>query len=274
MTIKIIGAGLGRTGTASTWEAFNILNFEKNYHMREVMVTGWNHVDLWIKAYNHKLNGEIDECKKVLKHILDNYDTTLDYPGAIFYKELMDIYPEAKVVLTVRDDGYKWADSVNGSIGMIIQYQDTLFHKLAALLGAQPPIKFNRMNKLLVDTDGLMINADRQGLSNFHDDYNQKVIATIPSNRLLVFNVKQGWAPLCKFLNLPIPNIEYPRVNSSQNFQKNLGIMKILDLIIVVSFSIALWFAFKRNFEIAGCCFCGYLSTILLLKFVKPKFGK
>ena len=132
------------------------------------------------------------------------------------------------------------------------------------------PFNFQKMGESIIDPDGLFYTADREGLAKQYDNFNQKVINTVPAGRLLVFNVKQGWKPLCNFLNLPIPNDNYPRVNSSKSMQKNLIVLKILDSVIVGLVLFAVVFVLLAKYKIAGCLFVGYLSLIAMMNILKP----
>ncbi|CAF3333724.1 unnamed protein product [Rotaria sp. Silwood2] len=102
MTLKIIGAGFGRTGTESTKTALDLLGFNC-YHMIEVIKRGRTSIPLWIKAAD-------DPSLAEWERIFDGYDATVDWPGAYFWRTLIEYYPDAKVILNARDAD-KWTST-------------------------------------------------------------------------------------------------------------------------------------------------------------------
>lgn len=191
MALQIIGAGLGRTGTASTKLAIEQLGLGRCYHMGEVIANP-SHMAYWIAAADGKPEWGT---------LLAGYVATTDYPACTFWRELSEYFPEAKVMLTVRD-AEKWFESVNETImsqKMIEYVKDTPFGALN--------------QRTIWDTvEGRM--ADRDYMIAHFERHAAEVKATIPADRLLVFDVKQGWEPLCAFLGVPVPKGPFPRVNS------------------------------------------------------------
>ena len=107
MPLHVIGAGHGRTGTLSLKFALEILGVGPCYHMKEVIANGEAHIESWIAAF---------EGRPVNWHaLLNGYKSCVDYPAACFYKELMAAFPDAKVILTVRD-GEAWFESASSTI--------------------------------------------------------------------------------------------------------------------------------------------------------------
>ena len=133
--------------------------------------------------------------------IFDGFESTTDYPACTYWRELADHYPDAKVILTVRDSD-TWFDSVS----------ETIFseHMQGSLAGT--PIGA-MMNGVIFDAfDGRV--KDRAFMTDWFERRNQHVIDSLPPERLLVFSPKEGWKPLCSFLGVPVPNAPFPRVNS------------------------------------------------------------
>jgi len=191
MALKVIGAGLGRTGTLSLKLALEHIGFGPCYHAMEIPVAEFEPTLLWSDA----IGGNPD-----WDAIFDGYLSTTDYPGCCFWRELMDHFPDAKVLLSVRD-AEGWFESVSS----------TLFSP-AFREGATrgPMAELNKYFTRGID-DRL---GDREFMVDYFNHWNQTVIDTVPPDRLLVFSARDGWEPLCRFLGVPVPDAPYPRVNS------------------------------------------------------------
>ncbi|MEM7662485.1 MAG: sulfotransferase family protein [Pseudomonadota bacterium] len=195
MSLKVIGAGFGRTATASLKIALETLLGGRCYHMSEVLGTA-GHIDLWLEA----AAGRADWGK-----IFDGYVATVDYPGSFYWKEMADAYPDAKVLLSVRDPN-KWFDST----------QETIFSK--RIQEATAGTKWARMLKATIfDHLGGDL-TDRDTLVSHFEAHTEKVKSAIDPDRLLIFEAKDGWEPLCGFLDVPVPEEPFPRVNSKEDF--------------------------------------------------------
>lgn len=191
MSLKVVGAGLGRTGTASLKVALERLGIGRCYHMGEVMTRPEDTV-LWMQA----ADGNPDWDR-----LLGDYGATVDYPACTFWRELADYYPEAKVLLSVRDAD-SWFEST----------QATIFSKaLRDWASASPLEEF--MRKTVHGTLGDKID-DRDYMVNYFEERIEQIKSELPADRLLVYQVKEGWGPLCEFLELPVPDEPFPRVNS------------------------------------------------------------
>jgi hypothetical protein len=202
MALKIIGAGLGRTGTASLKVALEQLGFNKCYHMGEVLSNN-SSVPLWIEA--SKGNPQWDK-------IFDGYSAAVDYPSCSFWREQMEYYPEAKVVLSIRNPE-SWFDSVNSTI-MSPDVNDWL--------RGSP---FKEFFELCVWKDFEKHILDKDFMVDYFRGRIEAIKAEVSPDRLLVFDVKEGWGSLCKFLNVDIPDTEFPRVNSREETRRILDAM-------------------------------------------------
>jgi Sulfotransferase domain len=195
-TLRIIGAGFGRTGTLSLREALVRLGCGPCDHMRE----NFEHPErfaLWDEALRRKTAGEPIDWRP----LLDGYRAIVDWPGAYFWRELTAAHPEAKVILTVRDPE-RWVDSIQSTIFTLDDDE---------LPAVARDIVFAR-------TFGGRL-TDRAHCLSVFAQHNQAVREAIAPERLLVFDVKQGWRPLCAFLGVPVPEDEpFPRVNDTAGF--------------------------------------------------------
>ena len=194
--MMIIGAGFGRTGTTSLKEALEHLGYHC-YHMEEVVKNiQRGHAETWI--------GAIDGAKVDWDSLLDGYEATVDFPGCIFYRQLMDAFPDARVILSVRESEAWWKS----------------FHALTRVaeriryLTFLPFFRsFYRLYRKIGETTfGGTLNKSR--CIEAFERHNAEVIQGVPKDRLLVYSVHEGWAPLCNFLDLPIPDVPFPHSNA------------------------------------------------------------
>ena len=215
MALKVIGAGLGRTGTESLKKALEHLGYDKCYHMFELMKDG-TLLDQWQKLRK----GEQPDYDILFR----NYQSTVDFPAAIYYREFMLQYPDARVILTLRDAD-KWYDSAQKTIfrGM----PKPLYHVLKSI-GVF--VRKTRLMMQVYDYAQEIVHKeffndrieDREYCKKIFNEWNEEVKRNVSADKLLVFEVKDGWEPLCKFLGLPVPGIPFPKSNDSDNFDKNM----------------------------------------------------
>jgi len=192
MALQVIGAGLGRTATFSLKFALEHLGFGPCYHMSEVLAGARRNVPLWLEAIAGRPDWEA---------IFAGFHSTTDYPACTWWRELAAHYPEAKVVLTVRDPD-SWFDSVSETI-----FSDGM---QASLAGSPTG---DLMQGAIFDAFGGRT-RDRAFMTDWFARRNQAVIDSLPPERLLVFSPKDGWEPLCAFLGVTVPAEPFPRVNS------------------------------------------------------------
>jgi hypothetical protein len=198
MPLEVIGAGLGRTATFSMKFALEHLGFGPCYHMSEVFAGARRNIPLWLDVVNG--NPDWDT-------IFDGYQSATDYPACTYWRELAEHYPDAKVVLTVRDPD-SWFDSVSQTI-FSEQMQGSLAGSPAEIM----------MRGVVFDAFGDRM-SDQAFMTNWFERRNQNVIDSLPPKRLLVYSPKEGWAPLCSFLGVPVPDGPFPRVNSRDEIEQ------------------------------------------------------
>ncbi|KHK91675.1 sulfotransferase family protein [Novosphingobium malaysiense] len=196
MALKIIGAGLGRTGTMSLKLALEHLGFGPCYHMSELLASARRNLPLWLDVVAGKPDWDT---------IFDGYCSTTDYPACNYWRELADHFPEAKIILTTRDP-----DSWFNSVSETIFSPDHL-----ASFQAEPVGTFIRGTVTRDFADRI---HDRTFMTDFFARRNEEIIATIPAERLLVLPVGAGWEPLCNFLGVEVPKGPYPRVNTEKEW--------------------------------------------------------
>jgi hypothetical protein len=212
--MKLIGAGLPRTGTLSQKIALEMLGLAPCYHMVNVL-TDLDQSDRWREA----LEGELSPTE-----IFQGFQATVDWPGSFFYRELLDLYPEAKVLLSVRDSE-SWVRSMRDTIWGVI-YGDVLIRHLSDARRTIDP-QWGAYIDLMTEMwrrSGLIRDAQTTGeeMAAAVERYHQEVQDTVPAERLLVWSVADGWEPLCEFLELPVPDAEFPRVNDTAQFGERI----------------------------------------------------
>ena len=202
MTLSVIGASFGRTGTMSLKIALEQLGIGRCYHMIEVLENA-GHAELW----NAAAEGKLPDWDAVFA----GYSAAVDWPPCSFWKQLTDFYPEAKVILTARDPE-RWYDSVASTIYPVLMRPLTTDNPRAV-------VQREMALKLIFDQTFNGRFEDREHTIGVYEDHNEEVRRTVPANRLLVYEVAEGWEPLCRFLDRPIPDEPFPRVNSTDEFR-------------------------------------------------------
>ena len=197
--MQIIGAGVGRTGTQSLKVAINRLGLGPCHHMDQVLFDMQRHVPLWAAA----ASGRPDWAA-----IYDGYVSAVDWPTARFFRELNREYPDARFILTRRSPE-SWANSFAATIYKLVEGIDEAPAEKRAWL---------EMTTEIVAQTGFPLGLERDELMRRFEAHCEAVEAEIPAERLLVFEVREGWAPLCAFLGKPVPDEPFPRTNHREEF--------------------------------------------------------
>lgn len=204
--LDVIGAGFGRTGTASLKVALEHLGLGPCHHMFEVL----SHPEL-VTRWERAVDGE----DVAWEEVLDGYRATVDWPGCAFWQELTHAYPDAKVILTVRDPD-RWYDSA----------YNTIFQR-GAVSGTKEPDAAPELQRLRPMVEKLIWEAtfdgrfeDRDHALRIFAEHNEAVRRGVPSDRLLVYQVDQGWPPLCDFLGVDVPAEPFPHINHGTSIRE------------------------------------------------------
>jgi hypothetical protein len=193
MALKIVGTGLGRTGTKSLQSALNMLGCGPCHHMVEVFAHPES-AQLWVEAAKGRPDWEA---------IFAGYHSVVDYPGAQFWRELTAYYPQAKVLHTIRDPD-EWFEST----------QTTIFSPDGP---SRRPGSMTEFFNIFLGTFGDRLH-DRAFMTDYFRKHTSEVVRAIPAERLLVYQVSQGWGPLCEFLDVQVPSEPFPAQNSRAEF--------------------------------------------------------
>lgn len=220
--LEVIGAGFGRTGTLSFCLALKELGFGPVFHTLDEYDADSHPLHLWKKV------DDGENVKENLAKIFAGYRATADWPATIFYKEFLELSPDAKVVLTMRDSPEAWEKSARETIfkERWITHPQTVPQKLLQKIIINCVVPFTDWAHVPY-TDNCVIGAlgapchdPDTDLVGVYNTWVEKVKATVPADKLLLFNVKEGWGPLCAFLGVPVPTKPFPRGNDAGAFKE------------------------------------------------------
>ena len=243
-SMKIISAGMGRTGTSSLKEALTRLGL-KTYHMKDGVFDTPGHFDLWIQFSK----GEATVDAVIDKMAEDGFNATTDMPACYIHRELLARYPGARVLLSVRRNGDVWAESVRGTIGRNLDLMARVPYRWIPFMQA-----FLKFNKWLWKISGLKYPDDfdpqtkiplHAKLARAHDAWIDKVKRSVPRDKLLVFQPRDGWKPLCDFVSPVDAGVAakcadilasgdaYPHVNDSAMVKTVYSIMTGVSYVVI-----------------------------------------
>ena len=225
--MKVIGAGFGRTGPASLKAALETLGFGPCYHMMEVFANP-EHANLWRAAWR----GEPVQWDG----ILGGYEAAVDWPACTFYAELMERYPDAKVILSVREP-VRWYESTRSTIYELgrISTGSPLSRLSFALLSLFLFGTFKTGQGPMTEDivwrgtfDGRF--EDKSHAIEVFNRHNEEVRRRVPQDRLLVYEVKEGWEPLCGFLGVEEPDTPFPHLNDAAEMRRRMLSVRVLGV--------------------------------------------
>ena len=214
MTLKVIGAGFGRTGTLSLKTALEQLGFGKCHHMKEVMPNG-RQLNFWHDVSHGK---EVD-----WGDVFEGFESCVDWPSCTFFEELHQRYPHSLVILSTRDPE-RWYQSA----------RETIYPASTEIPGWLQWL-FPRLRKLVEMIDALIWRGtfdgsfeDREHAIAIFESNIERAKSVIPADRLLVFQAADGWAPICEFLDVPVPKGPYPHVNEAAEIKRMVRVLRAL----------------------------------------------
>eukprot|EP00752_Nemacystus_decipiens_P016792 g15029.t1 len=220
-TLQVVCPSYGRTGTKSMKVALEILGFGPCYHMETVFEPhAKDHPKLWLDGFEGR--------GLAVNKIFDGYKSVGDWPASDFYKEILAANPDAKVVVTQREPD-AWWKSMSSTIsrknpawnGWGLFFMEVLFSSVRITNRMILHIKTCRMDEEPAKADYIR--------------HTQQVLAHVPPHKLLEFSVKQGWEPLCRFLEVPVPEEPFPRVNSTADMIKGLKRGNVVGWVLMVT---------------------------------------
>ena len=201
MTLRVIGAGLPRTGTSSLGIAVQHLLGRRWYSMSSIPGHPFNLGLEW----NRALAGEPVDWDR----LFDVYVAAVDWPASMFWRELSEVYPDALVILSVRDSARIWWESSNET-----------FLPYARMALAPGWSEGRGLLDLLERFTGKKQWDDPATLMAAYERHNTLVRQTVPQHRLLEWLASEGWAPICRALGVPVPEMPFPWVNRRSEWGK------------------------------------------------------
>ncbi|HEX3873963.1 MAG TPA: sulfotransferase [Solirubrobacteraceae bacterium] len=215
--MKVIGAGLPRTATTTQLIVLEQLGFGPAYHMRDLMADFEKGLPLW---------EDVGAGKPDWEAIFGDAQSCVDFPASRYWRDLMDYYPDAKVLLSVRSAA-SWVASMRETIWEMY-WGDGIMHHVTYAQAAVDPVwrrYLNLMRPMLYDPDTGAVACDPhddQSMMDAFDRYNDEVKATVPADRLLVWHPADGWGPLCEFLEVDVPDGPVPHTNDTAGFKEGI----------------------------------------------------
>lgn len=203
MALQLVGAGLGRTGTHSLKLALEQLLGAPCYHMTEVFSRP-DHVAEWRRAVE---GGNPD-----WDLVFDGFAAAVDWPTAAFYRQLMERYPDAVVLLSTRTDAAEWYKSAQATILSVMEKV------------ADAPPDLEHMILGMFTTTFTPDWRDPGACMAAYDRHNAGVRSVVPADRLVEWQPGDGWAPLCRALGVPEPADPFPHVNTTAEFRAMTGL--------------------------------------------------
>jgi len=199
--LKIIGAGFGRTGTYSLKLALEELGLGRCHHMWEVFKN-----PAQLRAWQRVASGEVPDWDG----LFEGYAAQVDWPGAYYWRQLAEHFPQAKVILTVRSE-QSWYDSIMSTV-----YPSSRDHATYSSEQTRARAEFVYQIVSQQSFDGRL--EDRDYAISIFRRHIAGVQASVPAHRLLTYRVSDGWKPLCEFLEMPLPSTPFPHSNRREEF--------------------------------------------------------
>ncbi|HVT21794.1 MAG TPA: sulfotransferase [Mycobacteriales bacterium] len=201
MALRVVGAGLGRTGTNSLKLALERLLGEPCYHMLEVFPRP-EHPPLWAGAY--------DGTAPDWDALFTGFGAAVDWPAAGLWRDIADAYPDALILLSVRDPDSWWRSA-----------SSTIFQGMEMVIGGDPDNAWTQMASKMV-TAFCPEWRDESAAKAAFLAHNEQVRRAAPADRLLEWQASDGWVPICERLGLPVPDEPFPHVNTTEDFRAML----------------------------------------------------
>lgn len=207
MALEVIGSGFGRTGTKSLKAALERLGYGPCHHMHEVVVNPEQAIHWQRLAAGEGVDWEA---------VFAGYRSQVDWPGAHVWQELADAFPDAKVVHTIRPEERWWA-SFDKTIGKLMAKYESLLvpPHMRDMLAAWNALAGKGTFSGVLDDREIALAAYRRRT--------EEVCEALPAERLLIFDVAEGWDPLCSFLGAVVPSEPFPHHNLRADFWEVLG---------------------------------------------------
>lgn len=218
--MQVLSLGLSRTGTASMQEAYKILGYENPYHFANIFANVKD-ADMWSEAMQAKMNKTKPYGRAEYDQLLGHCAAVTDSPGCCMWEELVEAYPEAKVVLVERDEA-KWVKS----FGVLLEGVLNPFGRY--VLQYTDPWWFGRVLKVSSLWIGTLCGSTdvptiKKNAADIYRRHYRDVRAKVPKDNLLNYQLGSGWEPLCQFLGKEVPDVPFPHRNEADILENAMG---------------------------------------------------
>ncbi|MGN6473452.1 MAG: sulfotransferase family protein, partial [Mycobacteriales bacterium] len=204
MALKVVGAGVGRTGTNSLKVALERLLGEPCYHMLEIIHNHPDHTPIWSAAYDGTMP-DWDE-------LYAGFGATVDWPAGPLWAQTAEAYPDALIVQSVREPDAWWKSA-----------STTIFRGMELAIANDPDSSWTQMASKMM-TSFTPDWRDESAAKAAFLAYNDRVRQTAPADRLLEWQASDGWEPICERLGLAVPDEPFPHVNTADETRAMLGL--------------------------------------------------
>ncbi|XP_068720945.1 uncharacterized protein [Montipora capricornis] len=195
--MKVICAGMGKTGTKSISKALRHLGFEVFDWEEQI----FDFMDHWLDVFQNGAEPDV-------KHVYQNADAVVDIPGTFFWEEILKAFPDSKVILGERDED-SWVKSMVNQLETVDAAKSMIMCTLSPTMR-----KFYYIgDACVIALVGSLNKTSTSVLRKRYRIHNHRVMSIVPQSKLLLFNVKHGWKPLCDFLGCDIPTVAFPHEN-------------------------------------------------------------
>jgi hypothetical protein len=197
MSLLVIGTGFGRTGTDSIRAALNMLGFGPCHHMIEVIGD---------ETQKQRWRAVAKGAPPDWESLFEGYSSCVDWPSCYYWRELIEAYPQARVIHTDRSSEGWWQSIESSFLSM-------------SRADADP----DSLGEVLIAAKVFGGRIERTHAIAVYEAHRRDVLATVPPDRLLVHALGDGWEPLCRHLGVPVPDQPYPQRNSSEEFRSRMA---------------------------------------------------
>ncbi len=235
--MQVISVGFLRTGTTSLKLALEQLGFAPCYHLRVVNADS-SRAKQWVALAR-------DPDSADWESVFAGFRSAVGTPTTTFWRPIVAAFPDAKVIITVRDPG-SWFESAARTIGEALEPKPMV--RLLTWRRRREPDYVDAIQRLAREHEGGQVTTREEAVAAF-EQHIADVSAQVPADQLLLFSVKDGWGPLCSFLGVPVPDGPFPHENDRATFRRRIrkGVTRVIvrravtATVAVVAAAFAFW---------------------------------
>jgi len=222
--VQVINLGLGRTGTHSIQHALEVLGLAPCFHINTAMIEQpWN-TARWLQL------AEGDRFD--FEPFFGRYRAVAHFPLVERWERVVEAYPDALFILSVRD-AEGWYRSTHATL--VRSVEDWSLRWLSKV----NPFA-EKQRRLMVDQEIPYMRLGPEAAKRCYLERNEAIAKVIPADRLLVFDVREGWTPLCVFLGVEIPDVPFPHLNDDAHVLRKLMVIRVVTSLLIFGIPIGL----------------------------------